>query len=514
MSPFGKREEPPSSRTEAERERARQEREARRAARNGRGASAPPSPSAPSSAVEPAAPIEPPVSAQPPAPADPPAPDEPQPQGAQPPAPAEPPPPAPAEPPPSAPTQPRAPQPIFDPEPPRAVTNVRPVGAPDAEHPGEAPLGMRRVRAGSPLATAAGAEAPPRQHQHGIPSRRGVGRLFAVAALLAVLVIAWFMYSLIQPLHGDGGKPIRVVIPNGLGASQIADLLETRGVVGSSFFFNLRTRIAGERESLHSGTFELREDMSYGAAIKALTTAPPPPKTIKVTIPEGRSAREAAPLVRQAGLEGDYLAATRRSARNLGAPRGIDTLEGFLFPATYELKPGASVRRLVRDQLTAFRRNVDGVSLRRARAKNLTRYDVLIIASMVEREAGVAKDRRLISAVIYNRLKERMPLGIDATIRYRLNNWSRPLRVSELQADSAYNTRTRLGLPPTPIGNPGLESLKAAANPANVDYLYYVVKPCGNGAHAFSSTDAEFQRDVTAYNRARDQRGGNDPSRC
>jgi UPF0755 protein len=133
---------------------------------------------------------------------------------------------------------------------------------------------------------------------------------------------------------------------------------------------------------------------------------------------------------------------------------------------------------------------------------------------MVEREAGVPRDRRLIAAVIYNRLKQRMPLGIDATIRYRLDNWSRPLRVSELQTDSAFNTRTRLGLPPTPIGNPGLESLKAAADPANVDYLYYVVRPCGDGAHSFSSTDAEFQRDVAAYNRAREARGGNDPSRC
>ncbi len=370
------------------------------------------------------------------------------------------------------------------------------------------------MRAGSPLATAAGAEAPPRQLQSGIPHRRGAGRLVALATLLIVLGAVWFLYSLFQPFHGDGGKPVRVVVPSGASASQIADRLEAEGVVGSSFFFNLRTRLAGERGSLRAGTFNLREDMSYGAAITALTTVPPPPRTIKVTIPEGRSARETAPLVEQAGLKGDYVAASKRSARSLGAPRGTRTLEGFLFPATYELKPGSSARRLVREQLEAFRENFAKVNLRRARRKNLTRYDVLIIASMIEREVQISRERRLVSAVIYNRLKERMALGIDATIRYRLNNWSRPLRVSELQADSAYNTRTRLGLPPTPIGNPGLASLKAAANPANVDYVYYVVKPCGNGAHSFSSTDAQFQRDVAAYNRAREQRGGNDPSRC
>jgi uncharacterized YceG family protein len=150
----------------------------------------------------------------------------------------------------------------------------------------------------------------------------------------------------------------------------------------------------------------------------------------------------------------------------------------------------------------------------RAKRRNLSRYDVLIIASMIEREALVPRDRRLIAAVIYNRLKQGMPLGIDATLRYALNQWNRPLRVSELNSSSAFNTRKRRGLPPTPIGNPGLAAMRAAANPANVPYLFYVVKPCGNGAHAFSSTDAQFERDVARYNAARNRRGGKDPSHC
>jgi UPF0755 protein len=165
-------------------------------------------------------------------------------------------------------------------------------------------------------------------------------------------------------------------------------------------------------------------------------------------------------------------------------------------------------------QLRTFKREFGTVDLKRARRRHLSRYDVLIIASMIEREAQVAKDRRLISAVIYNRLQRGIPLGIDATIRYRLNNWSKALRESELNIDSDYNTRRRLGLPPTPIGNPGLASIQAAADPARARYIFYVVKPCGNGAHAFSSTDAQFQKDVAAYNRARDKRGGKDPSHC
>ena len=112
-----------------------------------------------------------------------------------------------------------------------------------------------------------------------------------------------------------------------------------------------------------------------------------------------------------------------------------------------------------------------------AKSKNLSRYDVLIIASMIEREAQLAKERPLVSAVIYNRLKEGMPLGIDATIRYATNNWTRPIKQSELDKHEPYNTRLNRGLPPTPIGNPGLASLKAAAKPANKSYLYYVRKP-------------------------------------
>ena len=133
---------------------------------------------------------------------------------------------------------------------------------------------------------------------------------------------------------------------------------------------------------------------------------------------------------------------------------------------------------------------------------------------MVEREASVAEDRPLIASVIYNRLKVGMPLGIDATIRYATGNWTEPLKVSELAIDSPYNTRTNASLPPGPIGNPGLDSIKAAANPANTDYLFFVVKPCGEGEHAFSETDAEFQADVDRYKAERAAQGGQSPTEC
>jgi uncharacterized YceG family protein len=340
-----------------------------------------------------------------------------------------------------------------------------------------------------------------------------------IVALLAVLVIGTLL--LFQPFGSAEGAPVTVNIPAGSSAREIGDQLADAGVVPSGFFFSLRAAISGKRGDLRSGRHTLRRDMSYSSAIAALSKAPPvvKPKIVRVTIPEGRARSEIVPIVSKAGLKGDYLAASKRFAGALNpfryqAPPGTRALEGFLFPATYELRAGAPARDLVDEQLAAFRENFARVDLRRARRKNLTAYDVLIIASMVEREAQLARERPLVAAVIYNRLKAGMPLGIDATIRYATDNWTRPLRQSELAIDSPYNTRKRTGLPPTPIGNPGLAAIRAAANPANVDYVYYVVKPGTCGEHAFSSTDAQFQRDRARYDAARAQAGGKSPTTC
>jgi UPF0755 protein len=342
---------------------------------------------------------------------------------------------------------------------------------------------------------------------------------FLALAVLAVLVLGVLM--VFQPFGSAEGSSVRVRIPAGSSAREIGDRLAGAGIVDSGLLFSVRAALSGKRGDLRSGPYTLRRDMSYGAAIKALSTAPAvaKPATVKVVIPEGRSRRETVPIVRKAGLRGDYVEASKRFAGALdpfryGAPSGTRSLEGFLFPATYELRVGASARALVERQLAAFRDNVASVDLRRARRKNLSAYDVLIIASMVEREARLPRERPLIAAVIYNRLKDGIPLGIDATIRYATNNWSRPLRASELAIDSPFNTRKRAGLPPTPIGSPGLASIRAAARPANVGYRYYVVQPGTCGKHAFSATFAQFQRDQHRYDAARAQAGGKSPTTC
>jgi UPF0755 protein len=224
-------------------------------------------------------------------------------------------------------------------------------------------------------------------------------------------------------------------------------------------------------------------------ALKGGENAAPPtttvarPKVIDILFPEGFTRAQMA--IRAARLssritERGYLKATASSALpgEFAGDAKARSLEGFLFPATYELFVTDPASRLVAKQLDAFRVNWGKVDLRYARSKNLTPYDVLIIASMIEKEVRVPKERALVAAVIYNRLHARMPLGIDATLRYGLGIApTQAITKRDLESSSPYNTRRFQGLPPTPIANPGLASMKAAAHPARVDYLYFVRKP-------------------------------------
>ena len=350
---------------------------------------------------------------------------------------------------------------------------------------------------------------PPRRSR---PSGGGYWgrRVLALVALLLIPAALYLINATFQPLHGEGSGSVRVAVPEGADAGAIGDVLAAKGVVGSGTFFELNATLTGRRGGLRPGDYTLRQDMSYGDAIDALTKGPKVRvvPTVNVTVPEGPSIRETAPIVDKGPLKGSYLKAASerrvlRRVRRLGAPRGTRIAEGFLFPATYTLVDGSPARDLVSKQLAAFKDNFDQIDMSYARSRQLTKYDVLIIASLIEREAQLARERRLISSVIYNRLRDGTPLGIDATIRYEIQNWSRPLRVSELDADTPYNSRLRSGLPPTPIGNPGLASLKAAAKPARTDYFFFVRKPGDSGEHAFSETNAEFERDVARYQESR-----------
>jgi len=223
------------------------------------------------------------------------------------------------------------------------------------------------------------------------------------------------------------------------------------------------------------------------------STAPlPPPKPFRIVFPEGFTRADMAHRVAVVAKIAEHkshkhVLLSARGYLHWSQPQAVDgfgtarrNLEGFLFPATYDFLSYTTSKQLVQDQLDAFHQNWAKVNLSYARSKNLTPYDVLIIASLVEKEALAPDERPKIARVIYNRLKAHMNLGIDATTRYGLHvPGTRPLTQSELASDNPYNTRNPdiIGLPPTPIANPGLASMQAAAHPAPGNWLYFVRKP-------------------------------------
>jgi UPF0755 protein len=257
-------------------------------------------------------------------------------------------------------------------------------------------------------------------------------------------------------------------------------------------------------------------------AIDRLTRAEPAakpvaaPVVVRVLVPEGETRAQIAARARATGLTGSYLAASTRSPlldpAYYGAPSGTPSLEGFLFPATYNLYRGDPSSRLVHEQLIAFTERFGDEQIRRAHALHITPYQLLIVASMIEREAQLPGDRPKVAAVIYNRLRQHMPLGIDATIRYALNDYTQPLTAAQLALSSPYNTRTHIGLPPTPISNPGAASIDAAAHPAHASYLYYVAGADGCGELVFSTGFAQFERAAAAYREALRANSGRVPT--
>ena len=279
---------------------------------------------------------------------------------------------------------------------------------------------------------------PPRRTPKAVVWRR---RLLALGVLVAGFLVAWFA---VDSVGGGGSKstattlavappPFRVVFPEGFTREQMA-----------------------ERVAAVAGIAERKS----GKKVKLSSAA--------------------------------YLTATRRPRPELGF--GRRPLEGFLFPATYDFTARTTSAQLAAKQLEAFRRNWSKVNLTYARSKNLTPYDVLIIASMVEKETLSPDERQLVAGVIYNRLHERMPLQIDATVRYGFHiPPTQSILQSQLDSDNPYNTRKLPGLPPTPIANPGLASMQAAAHPARVNYIYFVRKP-DKKHHFFTASFAEFER--------------------
>lgn len=326
-----------------------------------------------------------------------------------------------------------------------------------------------------------------------------------VLVLLAVAGAAVGRYLLYHPeVEVAAGQPVHVVVEKGATTADIAGMLAAQGVIDNALMFRYRARKTGVDGTLKPGGYDLATGMPYDAVLEKLA-AGPPIVTIDVPIPEGFTARQiAARFAERAGVPADELTAlvtTGASEFAADHPYLADayggSLEGFLFPATYTVKPGVTARQVVEMMLDHFDSQVSGLDLSFAESRGLDLVDVVTIASILEREAQLPAEFPLVSSVIYNRLKKPMRLQLCATVLYTLPEGTQSLTNADLEEDSPYNTYIHDGLPVGPISNPGMAALTAAAAPADTKYLYYVLTGA-DGSQTFTETYDQFLKAKTS----------------
>lgn len=341
------------------------------------------------------------------------------------------------------------------------------------------------------------------------PRARWITRLVVVGVFVAFLAAAFYGVNKGVNWYRDRssvsttvevhGTPVQVTINPGMTATEIGKLLEREGVIASSAEFVDLVKSRGSENSLRPGIYQFYQDQRVNEIIEWLEQGKGSP-SFKVTIPEGLAAAQIGALLDKEGeISGEVYIRLSSEPEKFQVPEvgdstpEVKTLEGLLFPSTYYLIKGEGAVELIGAQLSAFQAKTGSLPWTNASSLGVTPYEVVIVASLIEKEVKVAEERALVAAVIYNRLKSDMSLGIDATVRYALGKWTGPLTESELAVNSPYNTREVKGLPPTPIANPGIDALKAALDPADVDFLYYVLKDT-EGHHFFTSSYEEFLR--------------------
>ncbi len=324
-------------------------------------------------------------------------------------------------------------------------------------------------------------------------------RRIAWAALAAVILLGialgvWFWYS----AFGDRSKPVattQVIVPRGATFSDVANEFAKNGIVDNALAFRILGRLRHADVDVHAGAYRFPPQQTADQVLQALLTGGAQ-IAAWVSIPEGFTATEIAERLHQAGI-GEVAALSHAFLTTPLLVDGAHTknLEGYLFPSTYLVPLDASSTQIEKQLTDEFFKQLPGDAEARARALGVTVPQAVTVASLVEREAKIDADRPMIAGVIYNRLRNRMPLQVDATIEYALPEHKTELSLRDLKIDSPYNSYTNAGLPPTPISNPGRPSLEAAFYPSKTDMLYYVY--CGNGHHVFSKTLAEHQDNVS-----------------
>jgi len=298
-----------------------------------------------------------------------------------------------------------------------------------------------------------------------------------VLSVLLFLLLVGMGYVYIPRFWYPPDK-VRVTIYSGMSAQKVAGILKKEGIIKSTAPFLYWLAIKGAASRIKAGTYEIFPQSSLNSIVKKIVEG----RTlqVKVTIPEGYTARQIASILGEKGVadKEKFLKIVERK-----------NMEGYLFPETYFFPLNISEEEIVKVMNREFEKNFSPWIRERAKKYNFTERDVVILASLIEREAKTDEERRIVSAVFHNRLKKRWRLESCATVQYAMGKWKSRLYQKDLKIDSPYNTYKHFGLPPGPIANPGLASLEAAVTPADTDAMFFVAD--GEGTHIFSKYLAE-----------------------
>lgn len=339
--------------------------------------------------------------------------------------------------------------------------------------------------------------------------------LIAVGLVLAATgSAAYYVWSGLQPTRASD-TPVRVTIERGMKAQKVAELLEEKGLIRDAQLFSSWLKLKNEGSRFQAGIYELTPGMSRDEIVEKLNKGDIVAEaTMRFTIPEGWTIEQIAERISQNGMitKQQFLEAAANRANWTGSAwtslippddNLLHPLEGYLFPDTYEMKTESSAVDIINRMLSELDRKLGQLPedwQATMHDRELTLHELLTIASLIEREVVVDEERALVAGVIENRLRENMPLQIDATIQYLLDK-PRELLLEDLKVESPYNTYLNPGLPPGPIASPSLKSIEAALYPEETEYFYYVTKKDGSNTHLFAKTLREHQRNIEQSNR-------------
>ncbi|MBW3603430.1 MAG: endolytic transglycosylase MltG [Actinobacteria bacterium] len=336
-----------------------------------------------------------------------------------------------------------------------------------------------------------------------------------VFALVMLSIMGGILYVLLQAgdgnAQGGAGDVITVEIPEGAAADQVGDILIDAGVVDNALSFQVKVRTDARAQQIQPGTYDLRAGMSNDEILDRLTETAEPIEVFSVTIPEGLTVAQTLERIADADNSPFKVKQLRKALAGVALPSWVpaklpkdaEPFEGLLAPNTYEFRADINAQELLNLLVTETDANLRALDI-----DTDEYYRTLTIASLIEREVRVREEQPIVSSVIANRLDDDQRLQIDATVLYAKGEAGTRVLTSDTDIESPWNTYEVAGLPPTPIAAPGQSALEAAANPADTDFLYYVVCDFDTGEHAFSASFEQQQRNAARYREIRDAQSG------